>query len=179
MEARLYTREIVEAPSPPVADVPSYRLSLRRVEDGDPPWLAEVEGFANSSSRAATPEEAARKAWSAVEQQTHEQADAERNGTPAASDRKHSGKILVRMPATLHAELARQAADEGVSLNQLITTSLASAVGWRSDDSPSRPSEPTGLDRLRGASALLVANIFVVAIAGVVAIALLVVALRG
>jgi hypothetical protein len=31
----------------------------------------------------------------------------------------------------LHAELARQARDEGVSLNQYVATLLAGAAGWR------------------------------------------------
>ena len=47
---------------------------------------------------------------------------------------KHSGKLLVRMPATLHDELAHAAEREGVSLNQLITSALASAIGWRKGD---------------------------------------------
>ena len=43
----------------------------------------------------------------------------------------HSGRLLVRMPQSLHAELARVAEHEGVSLNTLITGALASSVGWR------------------------------------------------
>src|SRR3954469_22520711 len=42
-----------------------------------------------------------------------------------------SGKLLVRMPRTLHADLARAADSEGVSLNQLIVGALTSAVAWR------------------------------------------------
>jgi RNA polymerase sigma-B factor len=37
----------------------------------------------------------------------------------------HSGRLLVRMPQTLHSELARVAEPEGVSLNTLITGALA------------------------------------------------------
>jgi hypothetical protein len=46
----------------------------------------------------------------------------------------HSGRLLVRMPATLHAELARVARREGVSLNALVIGALSGAVGWRSPD---------------------------------------------
>jgi hypothetical protein len=53
-------------------------------------------------------------------------ADAE---TPAT----HSGRLLVRMPGTLHAELAREADREGVSLNAFIVAALSGAVSWRSD----------------------------------------------
>jgi hypothetical protein len=54
----------------------------------------------------------------------------------------HSGRLLVRMPATLHAELARVARREGVSLNALVIGALSGAVGWRSPDT-ARP-EPAG-----------------------------------
>lgn len=40
-----------------------------------------------------------------------------------------SGRILVRMPKSLHRDLTRRAEDDGVSLNQLITTRLARSVG--------------------------------------------------
>lgn len=46
----------------------------------------------------------------------------------------HSGRLLVRMPATLHAELAQVARREGVSLNALVVGALSGAVGWRSPD---------------------------------------------
>jgi predicted HicB family RNase H-like nuclease len=42
-----------------------------------------------------------------------------------------SGRFLLRLPRGLHAELARQAEEEGVSLNQYVTTMLAGAAGWR------------------------------------------------
>ena len=41
-----------------------------------------------------------------------------------------SGRLLLRMPAALHAELARWAEREGVSLNQFITRSLEGRIGW-------------------------------------------------
>lgn len=45
-----------------------------------------------------------------------------------------SGRILLRLPRTLHAELVDVAAREGVSLNQFCATALAGAVAWRSRD---------------------------------------------
>jgi antitoxin HicB len=41
-----------------------------------------------------------------------------------------SGRFLLRLPRGLHAELARQAEQEGVSLNQYVATLLAGATGW-------------------------------------------------
>jgi HicB family len=62
---------------------------------------------------------------------------ARRNGQ-AAEERQdeatHSGRLLVRMPPTLHADLAGAADKEGVSLNSLIVGVLAGAVAWRHPD---------------------------------------------
>ena len=103
------------------------------------------------------------------------------DGTPSPeTGAKHSGKLLVRMPATLHDELARAAESEGVSLNQLITGVLASSVGWRGNGvdpvSAKRAdvSEPAISPRLTRAA--LAANLAVVLLAAVAAIALLVAA---
>jgi RNA polymerase sigma-B factor len=96
----------------------------------------------------------------------------------------HSGRLLVRMPQSLHAELARVAEREGVSLNTLITGALASAVSWREgsieglDDvvdaeAPAKPAR----ERPRWTSIALAANLVVVVLAAIVAIVLLIVAL--
>ena len=42
-----------------------------------------------------------------------------------------SGRFVLRIPRGLHAELGRQAREEGVSLNQYVATLLAGAAGWR------------------------------------------------
>lgn len=43
--------------------------------------------------------------------------------------RSYSGKVNLRMPKSLHRDLARRAQEEGVSLNQMIVTTLARSVG--------------------------------------------------
>jgi RNA polymerase sigma-B factor len=100
----------------------------------------------------------------------------------------HSGRLLVRMPASLHTELARTAEREGVSLNSLVTGALAGAVGWRdgaaADGRPDepRPETPRPADEDRRHVWLplaLVANFAIVALAAVLAIVLLVVAWQG
>ena len=48
-----------------------------------------------------------------------------------ASNHHHSGKVLVRMPRRLHAELAQAAKREDVSLNQYIVYLLSSAAAPR------------------------------------------------
>ena len=87
-----------------------------------------------------------------------------------ATEPTHSGRLMVRMPPTLHTELARAAEEEGVSLNAFITGVLAGAVGWRSPgDGASGP--PSWARRT------LLVNLVVMAVLAAVAAALVVVAL--
>jgi hypothetical protein len=113
----------------------------------------------------------------------HEPAEA----APGREPEGHSGRLLVRMPQTLHADLAKAAEREQVSLNQFITGVLASAVSWRQPGD--KGSAPAARPRARGASGApagrrstrllsvaLIVNAVLVAIAAAVAIALLLVA---
>lgn len=89
----------------------------------------------------------------------------------------HSGRLLLRMPESLHADLARASEKAGVSLNGFINDALASAVGGRAG--AARPARAEGArGRRRLVERLLVANLVVVAAVGVLAIVLLVQALR-
>lgn len=81
----------------------------------------------------------------------------------------HSGRLLLRMPETLHSELARASQRSGKSLNAFINEALDAAVSRRR-----RP--PTG--RPRRYDRLLVANLVVVGVVGLLCIALLVQTLR-
>jgi hypothetical protein len=85
-------------------------------------------------------------------------------------DTTHSGRLMVRMPPTLHTELAKAAEEEGVSLNSFITGVLAGAVGWRA------PSEADSAPPTWARRTLLV-NLVVMAVLAAVAAALVVVAL--
>jgi hypothetical protein len=49
----------------------------------------------------------------------------------AAQRREYSGRFNVRIPKSLHAALASEAAAEGVSLNQLVVAKLASPLPSR------------------------------------------------
>jgi antitoxin HicB len=46
-----------------------------------------------------------------------------------AAERTYSGKVNLRMPRSLHRDLARRAEEEGVSLNQFMVVALARTVG--------------------------------------------------
>jgi hypothetical protein len=78
----------------------------------------------------------------------------------------HSGRLLLRMPPELHAKLAQNAEREGSSLNAHITRILSGATGGASP-------RPTGAKLLRYA---IIADLVLVAVAAVVAVALLIAA---
>ena len=90
-----------------------------------------------------------------------------------------SGRLLLRMPAALHAELAQAAERESVSLNQFITRALAGRIGWGAGaDVDAAPPAPTE-SRTKLIAVALVVNAIVIGLAAVAAIAVLVLAWRG
>ena len=104
-------------------------------------------------------------------------------GKQAASKRSgasgSSGRFLVRMPGNLHEQLTRAAEREHVSLNRFITDRLAGSVSG--DDEPTEPEPESPVSPLEGRRRfrmLLAANIVVIVLAVLVAIALLVLALE-
>jgi RNA polymerase sigma-B factor len=157
-----------------------YHIELVKSDTPDGGWMAKVEELAGCTAEGATPEEAAAGVQDAMKQWI---ADATAHGREVPKPRSaasHSGRLLVRMPQSLHAELARAAEREEVSLNQFITGSLSSAVHWRggSDEpaatarSPELPEQAPGSMRRA-----LVANLLLLGLIAVLAIAFLVVAL--
>jgi antitoxin HicB len=102
-----------------------------RDDGGNEGFVAEVEELPGCISQGPTPQEAvsnvydAMAGWISVALE-----DGREIPEPRESD-SYTGRFLLRIPRTLHAELARQAQREGVSLNQYVATTLAAAAGWR------------------------------------------------
>jgi hypothetical protein len=98
-----------------------------------------------------------------------------------SGDKAHSGRLLLRMPRPLHADLARLAENRGISLNQLIVGLLSNSLPDAVQPSPGADEAASGpdLQTQRRLSIALTVNLVVLAVAGVVAIALLIVALNG
>lgn len=177
-----------------------YHVTLVRDGDGeDGPWVAQVEELAGCTSRAETAEQAASGIQQAMSDWITEALREGREVPEPKPVDEHSGRLLLRMPRTLHAELTRLAEREGISLNQFITDALASAVGWRLARSgrrvatgslnqvpgaealtPEQDAEPESEERRsrRLLITLLGANVVVLAIAAIVAAVVLIVALR-
>jgi hypothetical protein len=110
------------------------------------------------------------------------------SASPSATERPKrgtkanpSGRLLLRMPAALHAELAQAAEREGVSLNQFITRALAGRIGWGTEGEQSEDSSvPAADDRRTNLVAVaLVVNAIVIGLAAAAAIGVLVLAWRG
>jgi len=189
-----------EQGAPPVDLNLPYPVTLVRGEPGvEDEWLATVDALAGCSASGATPKEALEGVSRAV---TEWLEAAEREGRDIPDQKSlqsHSGRLLLRMPQTLHAELSRVAEKERVSLNQFITDVLAGTLGWRVPARGSRiatrpvepvvtgangnreivsdaPESPAQLhERSSGfVTVALIANFVIVALAAVVAIIVLV-----
>jgi RNA polymerase sigma-B factor len=93
-----------------------------------------------------------------------------------------SGRLLLRLPRSLHADLAAAAEREGVPLNTLIAGTLAAAVGRQDPDAEAAPAglaRPAGPPTAARAPRLLLVNAVVIAIAALAGIALLLQAWLG
>ena len=70
----------------------------------------------------------------------------DRTGLVAGATPQKSGKFIVRLPKSLHGALEREAAAEGVSLNQLVVTKLAMQVSELAASRQPSPSVAHGND---------------------------------
>jgi predicted RNase H-like HicB family nuclease len=104
-----------------------YTRELIKNEDGT--WFARVVEFVGCMTEGDTSEEAINHLDEAMEAWV--EAHLEDGGTipPPLSSDQYSGKFLMRVPKTLHRELARRADLEGVSLNQFALVALSRFVG--------------------------------------------------
>jgi antitoxin HicB len=102
-------------------------------EDGEKGWFAEVEELRGCMSQGRTPEEAvenlrdAMLGWISIALE-----DGKAIPEPRA-ETDYSGRLLLRMPKSLHATAAERARHEDVSLNHFIVYALAATVGLSPD----------------------------------------------
>jgi antitoxin HicB len=112
-------------------DLP-YRVVLMQDEaaDGLAGWVAEVEELPGCLSQGKTPDEVMRNIRDAMRDWISTVLE-RKEDVPLPREQAHSGRFLIRLPKSLHGLLAREAAREGVSLNQFVTGALAASVHWR------------------------------------------------
>ena len=107
-----------------------YTIEVLRETDADNPgWAArvvELPGCLTQADTFAELGEMIRDAMRAWLETALEQGMAIPEPRPAE---EYSGKFVVRVPKSLHRELAETAVREGVSLNALVNAALAKAVG--------------------------------------------------
>jgi antitoxin HicB len=172
-------------------DVP-YRIALTRDGlDEERPWLATVEGLAGCDARGSTPTDAAARVSTALEEWAASARADGRDVPEPRFGRGHSGRLLLRMPQSLHAELAAAAERDQVSLNAYINLLLVAAFqsgaadwGGRQPAAP-EPAAETGPGAIEEEEAFeasrlprflalaLAANVAVVAIAALIAVVVL------
>jgi len=86
-------------------------------------YVVTLPAWQNARTHGKTPEAAIRNAREVLEMLID---SARRRGEPMPPpERRHSGNLRLRLPASLHGRLAREAEREGVSLNQWIVSRLA------------------------------------------------------
>jgi antitoxin HicB len=177
--------------------LPYHLMLVRDGEDKGRPWTASVEELPGCTSHGKTSDEALDGIEAAIAKWIAVALEEGREIPEPKSATSHSGRLLLRMPRTLHADLTRASEREGVSLNQFITDVLAAAVAWRgASGEPVTPRTPrTTLNQAPGVDSLiaepsasrrarvrrstsfvtaaLAANFVIVGIAGIVAIIVL------
>lgn len=166
-----------------------YEISLvRRNGQDESGWKASVEELPGCEAFGDTEEEALSGLRAAMAAWIADALDHDRPIPQPKAAATHSGRLLVRMPPTLHAHLARKADREKVSLNTLIVGILGGATQYGGLGAPeptmngsisatatSAGDEPD-VEKARGRllSLALAANLVVVVIAGLLAIGLLI-----
>lgn len=190
-------REHVDSALERYTGLPYHLSVVRESEEKGKPWTASVDELPGCTSRGRTADEALGGVQAAMVEWIAAALKEGRDIPEPRSASSHSGRLLLRMPRTLHGELTRAAERESVSLNQFINDTLASAVAWRGRSPIAPGGNSTGPIQTPGAEGLtaepndarparrdtsrlvtiaLAANFVVVVAAGIVAIVVLVAA---
>jgi antitoxin HicB len=165
-----------------------YRISVTRDdEDEARPWRAAVEELAGCDARGASAAEAVAHIPNALAEWVAGAHAAGREIPEPRDTRAYSGKLLLRMPQSLHGELAQAAERDNVSLNAYINGLLAASMAWRQAGGVELEAAADGrFDPALAESAArrqrlimtgLVVNLALVAVAAIVALGLLISAL--
>lgn len=97
--------------------------------DEDKTFIGRVTELPSVTAHGRTPEAALREIMTVVGEIIAELKEAGEQVPEPIGKRKYSGKFVLRLPVSLHRDLALEAAREGISLNQLIALKLRQAHG--------------------------------------------------
>lgn len=109
-------------------ELPRFEIKPLLEEDGGG-YMIEFPDFPGCIADGATPEEAMREGRDSL--QSYIGSLKELGRKVPESGGAFAGQWRQRVPKSLHAALVRRAANEGVSLNTLVTAMLAEGVGRR------------------------------------------------
>ena len=101
----------------------TYRITW---SEDDQEYVGLCIEFPSLSWLAESPEAALQGIRNVVEEAVHDMENSGESPPPAISSKLFSGKFVVRIPPKVHRELALQAAEEGISLNRLVSAKLSS-----------------------------------------------------
>jgi antitoxin HicB len=110
------------------SELPRFEIKPLSDEDGGG-YLIDFPDFPGCIADGATPEEAIREGRDALLSYTRTLQELGRK--VPESGKAFAGQWRQRVPKSLHASLVRRAANEGVSLNMLVTTLLADGLARR------------------------------------------------
>jgi antitoxin HicB len=120
-----------------------YTIILERWDEGESPyWVARVAELPHCMIHGDTPEEAI-KELEGVKKDWIKSNLARGLNIPEPSPRKYSGKMILRISPSLHKLLVQRAEIEGMSLNQYMSTALATSVGINIEHNQTRKKEKT------------------------------------
>jgi RNA polymerase sigma-B factor len=160
-----------------------YRITVTRDDAHPARWVAQVAELPGCTAAGDSPQEAADRITPAMREWIGEALRKRRQVPEPRAASTHSGRLLLRMPQSLHADLAREAELEDVSLNQFITAALASAVAQRRGEEPAAAAAPEPVPEPATRSPLMtraiLVNIVVIALAVGAAVVLLVIGVNG
>ena len=103
--------------------------------DGHVGWVASVLELPGCLAQGRSPAEAAERIQDAMPLYLADLIESGDAVPRPAIESAANGKVLLRLPRSLHERLVFEARREGVSLNQVASGALAAAVGWRNPSS--------------------------------------------
>ncbi len=125
---------------------PYTRLLVRDEESGQ--WVVEVIEFPNCMSFGATPDEAMVNIDDAMAGWIESEIAMGHDIPEPLGNREYSGKLVLRLPSSLHRKVALLAEFDGVSLNQWLVAAIAEKAGAASERVVRRaPRKPVGRKR--------------------------------
>jgi antitoxin HicB len=118
----------------------NYHYTVSQDEDGD--YVAEVQELSGCIADGETANEAIVNLREAMKSWIESRMEAGFSIPEPRSSDEYSGKVLLRMPKSLHRRLAQQAEIEGVSMNQYVVSLLTDASArFKQENQPAVLSE--------------------------------------